>query len=71
MKKIFSFIFKIGIKLFSKTRIGEIYPVVFVYRHLHKYLKSDFSLVQGHKMLLDEKDSLRLSIMAALASLPS
>ena len=63
MKKIFSFIFKIGIKLFSKTRIGEIYPVVFVYRHLHKYLKSDFSLVQGHKMLLDEKDSLRLSIM--------
>jgi len=38
--------------------IGKFYPVKFVLEHL----KSDVALVQGHKMFLDSKDSLSLTL---------
>ena len=62
MKKIYNWIFKKGVKLFAKTRLGESYPIVLVYNFLYHRLRSDFSVVHGHKMFLDQNDSLRLSI---------
>lgn len=43
--------------------IGEFYPIIRIINNsVYSYLKSDFAVVQGHKMFLDSKDSLGLSI---------
>ena len=54
--------FRLGTKIFSKTKFAESYLLTSIYKSLHRKLKSDFAKVQGHKMYLDEDDSLRLSI---------
>src|SRR3989344_942009 len=57
-----SYMFRLGTKIFSKTKFAESYLLTSIYKSLHRKLKSDFAQVQGHKMYLDEDDSLRLSI---------
>jgi len=62
MRKILLSIFKIGIKLLSGHGLGEIYPVGVTYHFLIRHLKSNVAEVNGHKMFLDSKDSLGLSV---------
>lgn len=54
--------YKKSVKLFSGYGIGRFYPIKVVTSLIITCLKSSFAQVQGHKMFLDEKDSLCLSI---------
>lgn len=62
-------IYKKTVKLISGHGIKNFYPVkiahTFLLRFLVQPLKSDFVEIGGHKMFLDEKDSLSLSIWGA------
>ena len=64
MSKIVLLIFRKGVKLLSGHGIGEFYPVKVVFQFLSPRLKDPNSIaeVQGHKMFLDSKDTLGLSV---------
>lgn len=52
----------LGVSSFTFTGIGKIYPIKLIEKKIKSYLKSDFIEIEGHKMFLDDKDSLSLSI---------
>lgn len=58
MKKILVQCYRIIRPLLIGYGIGRLYPI----QYLLKQLKSNFAVVQGHKMFLDSKDSLGLSL---------
>lgn len=62
MRKILLSVYKEGVKILSGHRIRNFYPVKVINSFIISHLKSNFAEVQGHKMFLDSKDSLRLSI---------
>lgn len=64
MSKIILSIFRKGVKLLSGYGIGKFYPVKVTYNFLSSRLKNPNGVaeVQGHKMLLDSKDTLGLSV---------
>ncbi len=53
-----------GASRFGGLRIGGIRPILFTDRYLLRFLKPESILVEGHRIALDEKDSLRLSLYA-------
>src|SRR5260370_21873445 len=60
---------KFGLKAYNLTKtvfggygIGNFYPFKVAHDYLYKSLKSDFAIVQGHKMFLDSEDTLDLSL---------
>jgi hypothetical protein len=50
------------LKLLSGHGLAEIYLIKVTFDFLIRYLKSNVVKVNGHKMFLDSRDSLRLSI---------
>lgn len=62
MRKIVLSLYKIGLKFLSGHGIGKFYPIKVINNFIISYLKTNFAEVQGHKMFLDSKDSLYLSI---------
>lgn len=58
-------IYKKIVKVLSGRKIGSSYFVKTVHGLIFPYVKSDFAKIQGHKMFLDPKDSLGLSIFEA------
>lgn len=58
-------IYKCGANLLSRLGIERFYLGKVVSNFIISHLKPDFVVVQGHKMFLDSKDSLRLSIYRA------
>lgn len=62
MQKLVFSIYKRIVKIFSGHDIGRIYAIWIVHRSIVSWLKPTFVEIQGHKMFLDPKDSLRLSI---------
>lgn len=62
MRKIMLSIYKKAVKILSGHGIGNFYPIKVIHSFVISYLKSNFAEVQGHKMFLDSKDSLCLSI---------
>lgn len=62
MRKILLLMYKDATKILSGHGIGRFYPVRIINNFIISYLKSNFAEVQGHKMFLDSKDSLYLSI---------
>lgn len=58
MKKLLVKFYRLIKPIFAGSVIGKFYPVKLVL----KCLKSDYAIVQGHKMFLDSKDSLNLSL---------
>lgn len=54
--------YKKGVKILSGHGIGNFYPVKVINSFIISLLKSSFAEVQGHKMFLDSKDALSLSI---------
>ena len=62
MKKILSRGYK-GIKtIFGGYGLEKFYPIRIIHNFILRHLKSDFAVVQGHKMFLDSNDSLNLSV---------
>lgn len=56
-------IYKNSLKKFSKGYgLGKHYPIKIILKKTHHVLKPQFTNVQGHKMFLDSKDSLGLSL---------
>jgi len=57
-------VYKQGVKIFSGRGIERFYPIKVINSFIISHLKSrsSFAEVQGHKMFLDSKDSLKLSI---------
>jgi len=55
-------IYKASARILAGHRIGELYSIGVVHRFIVSSLKPDFVTIQGHRMFLDSKDSLRLSI---------
>src|SRR5439155_20225707 len=51
-----------GVSRFRETSIGRLNPVPIADRYLFPFLKPESAVVDGHRLLLDEKDSLRLSL---------
>lgn len=62
MRKILLAMYKKGCNILSGYGFGRFYPVIVADEFLVSHLKPNFVEVQGHKMFLDSKDSLRLSI---------
>ncbi len=62
MRKILFYIYKTVVKILSGHGIENFYPVRVANSFIFSQLKSDFAEVQGHKMFLDSKDILGLSI---------
>lgn len=66
MRKILLQIYKTSAKILSGLGFRKIYPLRvvnnFIFSHLLSRLKTTFAEVDGHKMFLDSKDSLSLSI---------
>ncbi len=62
IKKIFIKIYRIARAYLRKYGIGKIYPFSILIKFIASMLRSNFAIVQGHKMFLDPKDTLRLSI---------
>ncbi len=62
MRKIVLLIYKKVAKIISGHRIGRFYPIRVINSFIISQLRSNFAEVQGHKMFLDSKDSLSLSI---------
>jgi len=62
MRKILLLIYRKGVKILSGHGIVRFYPVRVVNNFIISHLKSNFTEVQGHKMFLDCKDSLLLSV---------
>jgi len=62
MRRILLSIWKIGVKHLSGYGIGKLYPIKLAHEFLRSHLKTNVAEVLGHKMFLDSKDSLDLSI---------
>lgn len=62
MRKILLLIYKKVVKIISGHGIGRFYPIKVINSFIISQLRSNFAEVQGHKMFLDSKDSLSLSI---------
>ena len=62
MRKIILQIYKRIIKFFSGYGIGKLYPIKIIHGFIEHHLKQTFVRVDGHKMFLDSKDSLGLSV---------
>src|SRR3990167_1916537 len=62
MKKILLAIYKAVQSVLGGHGIGRFYPIKIIKEFVLKHIKSNFAMVQGHKMLLDSKDSLNLSL---------
>lgn len=62
MKKILLASYKAVRSVLGGYGIGRFYPIRIAHQFVLKRLKSDFAMVLGHKMFLDSKDSLQLSI---------
>ena len=50
------------VKMLSGHGLKKYYPVMILNNFVKSKLKNDFAIVQGHKMYLDQKDNLSLSI---------
>ena len=61
MKKFLKVIYKKLTKLLLGTEIRRFKLIKKIDNIITSYIKSDFVIIQGHKMFLDSKDSLRLS----------
>jgi FkbM family methyltransferase len=61
MKKFLKAIYKKLTKLLLGTEIRRFKLIKKIDNIITSYIKSDFVIIQGHKMFLDSKDSLRLS----------
>ncbi len=59
-------IYRGSFKLFAYLRLERFYPLKIIARTVDRFLsshfESNFAIVQGHKMFLDSKDQLRLSV---------
>lgn len=62
MRKILFLLYKTMFKFFSGHGIGKFYPVRVVNEFIFSHLKTTFAETEGHKLFLDSKDSLGLSI---------
>lgn len=62
MKKILLTTYKTAQFVLGGHGIGRFYPIRIVKDFVLKRIKSNFAIVQGHKMFLDSRDSLNLSI---------
>jgi len=63
MKKLFIYIYRICVEHLSRKGLEKYIPIISVVERLFAYfLKKDFVEIKGHKIFLDRKDSLRLSI---------
>ncbi|MEM4282315.1 MAG: FkbM family methyltransferase [Candidatus Woesearchaeota archaeon] len=62
MRKVLVSIYKGLTKILSGYGIGTFYPIRVANNFIRSHLKLSFTEVQGHKMFLDSKDSLNLSI---------
>ncbi|MGC8913904.1 MAG: hypothetical protein ACP5LE_08310, partial [Thermoplasmata archaeon] len=62
MKRVLLKIYKASVKILSGHGIGKFYPIKVVNDFLRYHLKTTFAEVQGHKMFLDSKDTLNLSV---------
>ena len=62
MKKILLVIYKAVKAVFGGHGIGRIYLIRIINNAVLKHIKSNFVVVRGHKMFLDSKDSLNLSL---------
>lgn len=62
MRKILFSMYKKGVKILSGHGIGDFYPVKVIDIFIRSHLRPDFTKVLGHKMFLDSKDAMRLSI---------
>jgi len=63
MRKVLIPTYKMGLKILGGSGIGSFYPVKIINKFIICHLKSSFVEIQGHKMFLDPKDSLLLSII--------
>jgi len=62
MRKMLLAIYKYAVKILSGHRIGKFYHVRTAHNFIISHLKTTFAEVDGHKMFLDSKDSLNLSV---------
>lgn len=62
MRRILLSIYKYAVKILSGHRIGKFYHIRVAHNFIISHLKTTFAEVDGHKMFLDSKDSLNLSI---------
>lgn len=62
MRKILLSVYRKCVKILSGHGIEKFYLVKVIDDFIFSHLKSSFAEVQGHKMFLDSKDTLRLSI---------
>jgi len=62
LRQIFLIIFKAFVSIFGGHGFGKFYPIKLAYDFVLKRSKSNFVIVLGHKMYLDSKDPLLLSI---------
>lgn len=62
MRKILLVAYKVVKSVLGGYGIGRFYPIRIIHNFALKYIKSNFVIIQGHKMFLDAKDSLNLSI---------
>jgi FkbM family methyltransferase len=62
MRRLIFIFFKKSLKFLRGYGLGRIYPISAIWPKVFRYFISDFcpSKVQGHKMFLDSKDTLRL-----------
>ena len=61
-KKILLGIYRVAKCILGGYGIGRFYPIRVFHKFALKKMKSNFAIVQGHKMFLDSEDSLNLSI---------
>lgn len=64
MRRILFSIYKKSYKLLSGHKLGRLYPIKVINNFIFPFLKPDFADIQGHKMFLDLKDALGLSVRA-------
>ena len=62
MQKMMLLIYKKIIRIIYGHNFGKIYPFKIIKHFIISLLRSNFAEIQGHKMFLDSKDSLGLSI---------
>jgi FkbM family methyltransferase len=62
MRKILLLIYKKITKILLGSKIRRFHLVKAIDNFIAHFLKSNFAVIQGHKMFLDPKDSLRLSL---------
>lgn len=62
MKKLFFLIYKKTYNLLAGKKLGRLWPIKIINNFLYPLLKPKATYVQGHKMYLDKKDALELSV---------